>query len=147
MVLQGIKMFISRKSIFAISVMMDIAHNAKDRLVSAKELADRHGVMPRFFEIMLKNLANYGLIRGQRGPKGGYQLARTFKDISIADIVQAVSFERDEEDKELVLRTAPSLLPFLQATNSDILERLKKNTLADLMRDESQQSVRAALAS
>ncbi len=147
MVLQGIKMFISRKSIFAISVMMDIAHNAKDRLVSAKELADRHGVMPRFFEIMLKNLANFGLIRGQRGPKGGYQLARKLSEITVSDIVQAVSHERDEEDRELVTRTAPTLLPFLQTTNSYILDKLSENTLADLMRGQSQQNHVAALAS
>lgn len=139
-------MFISKKTIYAISVMIDISQNAHDRLVSAKELADRHEVMPRFFEIMLKNLASAGLIRGQRGPRGGYQLARDTDNIAISDIVRAVSMDKDDEFL-LPKATQAQLMPYMQQTNNFILRKLSETSLADLLQPNSRSHSPQAMAS
>jgi Rrf2 family protein len=60
----------------AVLAVADIALHARGEAVAAKDLAARHGLPPRHFETILQDLARAGLVKGQRGPKGGYHLAR-----------------------------------------------------------------------
>ncbi len=126
-------MFFARRTILALSVMMDIAQHAGHQPVSAKDLAERHGVLPRFFEIMLKTLANAGLIRGQRGPKGGYQLAREMNAILVADIVTAIAADADKDELPLPQTAQARLLPYLGEMDAYLLHKLQETTLGDLL--------------
>jgi Rrf2 family iron-sulfur cluster assembly transcriptional regulator len=133
LVQQDNDMYFPRRSILALSVMIDIAQNAANQPVSAKDLAERHGVLPRFFEIMLKDLASAGLIRGQRGPKGGYQLARPVQDIAVPDIIAAVSGD-GKEDLPMPQAVQGKLMPYLDEMNAFLNNKLRETSLAALMR-------------
>jgi len=87
-----------RKGLLAIAAVVDVAVNARDRPVSAKALAERHGLPPRHLEPVLQALVHDGILRGVRGPHGGYALARERDHIGIDEIVRAAATVRDEDD-------------------------------------------------
>jgi Rrf2 family transcriptional regulator, iron-sulfur cluster assembly transcription factor len=94
---------VSRKGILAIAAVIDVAINAQGRPVSAKALAARHKLPPRHLEPVLQALVRDGILRGIRGPHGGYELAREHKKITAEDILRSASRVEDEEDKQTSL--------------------------------------------
>jgi len=92
---------VSRKGILAIAAVIDVAINARSRPVSAKALAARHKLPPRHLEPVLQALVRDGILRGVRGPHGGYELAREPRRISAEDILSAASAAEDADDPPL----------------------------------------------
>jgi Rrf2 family transcriptional regulator, iron-sulfur cluster assembly transcription factor len=86
-----------RKGLLAIAAVLDVALNGRDRPVSAKALAARHGLPPRHLEPVLQALVHDGILRGVRGPHGGYALARERGRIAIDEIVRAAATVRDDD--------------------------------------------------
>lgn len=80
---------VSRKGILAIAAVIDVAVHAHGRPVSAKALAARHKLPPRHLEPVLQALVRDGILKGVRGPHGGYELARERKRITAEDILRA----------------------------------------------------------
>lgn len=94
---------LSRKGILAVAAVIDIALNARRRPVSAKALAARHKLPPRHLEPVLQSLVREGILRGVRGPHGGYELAREHKRISAEDILRAAASTEENGGIELRL--------------------------------------------
>jgi Rrf2 family protein len=90
---------VSRKGILAIAAVIDVAINAQSRPVSAKALATRHKLPPRHLEPVLQALVRDGILKGIRGPHGGYELAREHKDITAEDILRAASSAEDADEQ------------------------------------------------
>src|SRR5713226_3722719 len=84
-----------RKGILAIAAVIDIALNARGRPVAAKALATRHRLPPRHLEPMLQALVRHGILKGIRGPRGGYELARERSHISAEQILRAAETAED----------------------------------------------------
>jgi|SRR6185437_5353868 Rrf2 family iron-sulfur cluster assembly transcriptional regulator len=89
---------VSRKGILAIAAVVDIAINAHNRPVSAKALAARHKLPPRHLEPILQALVRERILRGVRGPHGGYEVAREYRRISADDIMRAANAAEDTEN-------------------------------------------------
>src|SRR6516225_2050682 len=77
-----------RKGALAIAAVIDIAINARGRPVAAKSLATRHRLPPRHLEPVLQALVRHGILKGTRGPRGGYELAREQRRITADDILR-----------------------------------------------------------
>src|SRR5205085_12465513 len=84
-----------RKGLLAIAAVIDVALNARERPVSARKLAARHNLPPRHLEPVLQALVHEGIFHGVRGPRGGYQLSRERRRITIADILRAAGSAED----------------------------------------------------
>lgn len=80
---------LSRKGILAIAAVIDVTLHGSERPVSAKHLAERHNLPPRHLEPVLQALVRDGVLRGIRGPHGGYALARDSSAITADDILRA----------------------------------------------------------
>jgi Rrf2 family transcriptional regulator, iron-sulfur cluster assembly transcription factor len=80
---------LSRKALLAFAAVVDVALHARGQLVSAKDLAARHGLPARHLEPVLQALVREGVLKGIRGPRGGYELGRERKRISVNDILKA----------------------------------------------------------
>ena len=80
---------LSRRSLLAIAAVVDIALHARPLPVSAKAMAARHNLPPRHLETVLQALVRHGILKGVRGPRGGYELARERRRITAGDIVRA----------------------------------------------------------
>jgi Rrf2 family protein len=92
---------VSRKGILAIAAVVDVAMNARDRPVSARALAARHKLPPRHLEPVLQALVRDGILKGIRGPHGGYELGRERKRITAEDIVRSANRADDHDDGAL----------------------------------------------
>jgi Rrf2 family protein len=91
---------LSRKDILAIAAVIDVALNSASRPVSAKALASRHGLPPRHLEPVLQALVHDGILRGVRGPRGGYELGRAQENITAIDILRAAGTVEDPQAEE-----------------------------------------------
>jgi len=80
---------------FAIAAVIDIALNSHDRPVAAKALANRQRLPPRHLEPVLQSLVRNGILKGLRGPHGGYELAREQHRITADNILRAAGPDDD----------------------------------------------------
>jgi Rrf2 family iron-sulfur cluster assembly transcriptional regulator len=77
-----------RRGILAIAAVVDVALHAGPMPVASKPLAARHHLPPRHLELLLQGLVQANILRGVRGPRGGYQLARERRRITAGEIVR-----------------------------------------------------------
>jgi Rrf2 family transcriptional regulator, iron-sulfur cluster assembly transcription factor len=80
---------LSRKGLLAIAAVIEVAAHGRGRPVSAKVLAARHDLPARHLEPVLQALVRMGILKGIRGPHGGYELARERRRITADDILRA----------------------------------------------------------
>src|SRR4029077_18284277 len=86
----GLRMaLLSRKGLLAIAAVIDVALQGRGRPVSAKALAARHSLPARHLEPVLQALVRVGILKGIRGPRGGYELGRERRRINADDILRA----------------------------------------------------------
>jgi Rrf2 family protein len=70
--------------------MLDIALNDGYGPVQLKDLAKRQDLSMKYLEQIVPSLKTAGLIRSIRGAGGGYILAKSARDITLLDIVEAL---------------------------------------------------------
>jgi Rrf2 family protein len=126
---------LSRKGLLAIAAVIDVAVNARSRPVSAKALAARHKLPARHLEPVLQALVRDGILRGMRGPHGGYALARERRRISAADILRTTNSVEDSGDpppESFLIRDV--VRPALETAQRSFSQELGRVTLEDLAR-------------
>jgi Rrf2 family protein len=127
--------FLSRRSLLAIAAVTDIALHARPMPVSAKALAARHNLPPRYLEPVLQALVRQGVLKGVRGPRGGYELARERRRVTAGDIVRiAMSAQDDEAASPLPESRLAEIVvaPLVQQGTEALLAELDKVTVDDL---------------
>jgi Rrf2 family transcriptional regulator, iron-sulfur cluster assembly transcription factor len=123
-----------RKALLAIAAVVEVALHAQQRPIAAKSLASRHGLPPRHLETILQALVRDGILRGIRGPRGGYQLARKRHQVSAGDILRAsetVNELLDSPSSELMVK---AVLPALSAAEDEFAQALSRISLDDMAR-------------
>src|SRR6202047_5640158 len=85
-----------RKGLLAIAAVIDVAVQAPGCPISAKTLAARHALPPRHLEPVLQALVREGILKGIRGPGGGYELAGEARDITAEQILRAAELIGDD---------------------------------------------------
>ena len=133
---------LSKKTMFVLEAVLDIACNARPDPVQSKDIALRQGIPQRYLEGALQHLVRAGILRGVRGPKGGYRLARERRRITVAEVVRLME-EMDDLDTEPV--TSPLgravVQPLWRELRDDLLDRLEGVSLEDLYRQARQSGV------
>ena len=81
---------LSRKSLMALEAVLDVALHARPDPVQAREITARQGVPQRYLEQIMQALVRANILRGVRGPRGGYRLARERRRISIREIFEVI---------------------------------------------------------
>lgn len=129
---------LSRKILFAIEAVLDIAYHAGAAPVQSREITRRQGIPRRYLEHALQSLVRHGVLSGVRGPHGGYRLARERRKITVGEIVRIV---RDvTSDGETADEDGGSPLgrfvvqPLCQELQGELMARLDAVTLDDLCR-------------
>ena len=126
-----------RKGIWAIAAVIDIALHSRGRPVAAKALAARHRLPPRHLEPVLQALVRQGILKGVRGPRGGYELAREARRISAEDILRAAGTaeDNDETPHSGSPLLAQVLLPALAQAEQSFSAALSRISVDDLVRN------------
>jgi Rrf2 family protein len=83
-------MRVTTRTRYAIRALYHLAFHRAGEAAQAKEIADAQKIPLRFLEQILQDLRRAGLVEARRGPRGGYALARTPAEISLADVLRAV---------------------------------------------------------
>ena len=81
---------LSKKLLFAIEAVVDIAYHAGPAPVRSNDISRRQGIPRRYLEQVLQQLVHKGILSGQRGPRGGYRLARERRRITLGEIIRIV---------------------------------------------------------
>jgi Rrf2 family protein len=77
---------------YALRAVVELAAvgGTADRPITAERLATAQEIPPKFLESILLQLRRAGIVHSQRGPEGGYWLARPAEDISLADVIRVI---------------------------------------------------------
>ena len=83
-------MMITSKGRYALRTMVDLAQHGNGGLVTLKDVAARQDISQKYLEQIVTQLSKAGLVKGIRGPQGGYRLSREPKDYNVGEILQLV---------------------------------------------------------
>ena len=83
-------MRLTSKGRFAVTAMLDLALNSSRGPVTLAGISDRQKISLSYLEQLFGKLRRRSLVESVRGPGGGYNLARSPAELSVADIIRAV---------------------------------------------------------
>jgi len=128
---------------FAIEAVVDIAYNSGERPVQSKDIAERQGIPRRYLEQVLQHLVRADVLRGVRGPRGGYRLARERRRIPLGEIVRIVAgMNMDEEDEDTGSELGSVVLrPLWEEMQEEALVKLDAISIEDLCRTARQAGI------
>lgn len=141
---------LSKKLLFAIEAVVDIAYNAGPSPVRSSEISRRQGIPRRYLEQVLQQLVHHGVLAGQRGPRGGYRLARERRRITIGEIIRIV--RQLEGASDPVQETEGSEIghavvrPIWAEIQQDMMDRFDRMTIEDLCDRARQQGIKSEVA-
>lgn len=124
----------SRKTMLALEAVLDVAYNARPDPVQSKDITARQGVPQRYLEQVMQALVHHGILKGVRGPRGGYTLARERRRITVGEVVRVLD-QIDEADTEPVSKAdlgEQVIGPLCAETREAMLHRLDAITMEDL---------------
>jgi len=127
---------LSRKTLFAIEAVLDIAYNAGALPVQSREITRRQGIPRRYLEQVLQNLVRAGVLNGVRGPRGGYRLARERRRITVGDVVRVIldmENRADPAEKPDTSSLGVAVVgPMWENVSQQCMDQLDRITIQDL---------------
>lgn len=93
-------MVFSKRSRYGIRALIDLARNAGNGSIQLSEIAGRNNISVKYLEQIFSALRKAGIIRSIKGPQGGYFLAVSPENLTIAEIIVALdgSYFFEQED-------------------------------------------------
>lgn len=131
---------------YAVEAVLHIAYNGGTDPISGRDIAKRQGLPPRYLEQMMQQLVHSGILRGVRGPKGGYVLARERRRINVAEICRVVR-EMDPLEEEAFNQTPLGrqiVFPLYGKLEAELSEKLEQLHMADLCEQAAQSGIAKA---
>lgn len=83
-------MRLTTKGRYAVTAMLDLAYHSQKHPVTLTDIATRQTISLSYLEQLFARLRKAGMVKGVRGPGGGYTLSRSAHEVNIADIIEAV---------------------------------------------------------
>jgi len=81
---------VSTRGRYALRAMVDVGLHESVGPVLRQEIADRQEISANYVAQIFRELAAVGLLRGVKGPGGGYVLAKPADQIRAGDVVRAI---------------------------------------------------------
>ena len=118
-----------------VEAVLDVAYNARPDPVQSKDITRRQGIPQRYLEQVMQQLVHKGILKGVRGPRGGYTLARERRKITVGDVVRVVDQLDAEGDSDPVSQAELGekvIAPLWEETRDIVLQRLDRITMQEL---------------
>ena len=143
-------MRVSAKSDYALRALLVLAQADEAEAVSAEELGRRQDIPHNFLQAILADLRRAGVVLSQRGQAGGWRMARSPADVTVADVIRAVdgplvSVYGLRPEAVSYKGEAEILQPVWIAARSALREIFESVTLESLVRGELPDVVRARI--
>ena len=131
-------MKLSKKSRYGLRALIDLAVNSRTELVSLGSIAQRNDISAQYLEHVFSALSKAHIVKSMKGSQGGYFLERDPKEITVAQIVEALEGTydlEDEVDRNSVERGDQEAIQHLiiDRINDCVQEILEDVTLKDLV--------------
>jgi len=130
---------LTTRSEYALLALIHLARAKGPANVSAVAIAEAQGLPPKFLEQLLLVLKRGGLVKSQKGQRGGYKLARPAEKISLAEIIRLLDGALAPTDSVSRYFYEPTpverekrLLKVFKEIRDLVSARLEKTTLADV---------------
>jgi Rrf2 family protein len=126
---------LSRKTLLALEAVIDIAFNGRPEPVQAKEITARQGVPQRYLEQVMQQLVRAGVLKGVRGPRGGYRLAKERRRITVGEVVRIAESLDDDETETATPRSdlgSRIVTPLIASLQDEVMARLDAISIEDL---------------
>ncbi len=138
-------MKISTKGRYGLRILLDLALYAKNAPRQMKDIAQSQQISEKYISRLILNLNNAGLITSLRGVKGGLQLAKPPKEITLLEIIEAmegsVSVVECVLDKTFCKKSEDcSACKTWTSLNKKIKKQMQEFTLKDLVKSEKKQN-------
>ena len=115
---------ITTKSPYALRALAELARAGDDVPVPIGELARRREVPVQFLEQLFAVLRRAGILRSQRGVKGGYSFARAPNEVTVLEIVELLDGPLGAGSEGIFSESAAAARAVLaKATIADVVER------------------------
>jgi Rrf2 family protein len=131
--------------LFAIEAVVDIAYHSGGQPVQSGDITRRQGIPRRYLEQVLQRLVRAKILSGVRGPRGGYNLARERRRITVGEIIRIVRAMElsgdplaDDTGSELAVKV---IRPIWLDLQSEVMTRLDELTIDDLCNDANKRGV------
>ncbi len=83
-------MLVTAATRYAIRAVFDLAFYGDGNPIKIRDISVRQGISERYLEQIFYKLLKAGLIKGKRGPRGGYVLAKDASSITVTDLISAI---------------------------------------------------------
>lgn len=132
---QGPQMLRQDRLLLALDIVLDVAFHVGrgGEVTGAGDIADRMGAARRGIEPVLQNLTRAGILDSMRGPRGGYRLARAARDLTLLEVMDAVSGDEAPEAPAGKLAAAVTA-PLWRDLDQALRDKLAGLTMSDLLR-------------
>ena len=115
---------ITTKSPYALQALTELGRSGDAGPVPIGELARRRGIPVQFLEQLFATLRRAGVLKSQRGVKGGYTFARPTSEITVLEIVELLDGPLGRDAEGIFAEAAAAARAVLDAsTIADVVER------------------------
>src|SRR4051794_22005245 len=125
---------ITTKSPYAVRALAELARSGAGP-VPIGELAKRRDIPVQFLEQLFANLRRAGILKSQRGVKGGYSFARDPSEVTVLEVVELLDgpFGAGAGAESVFSEAAAAARAIMQnATISDVVERENRSAGAHM---------------
>ena len=124
---------ITTKSPYALRALAELARMGVDVPVPIGELARRREIPVQFLEQLFAVLRRAGVLRSQRGVKGGYSFARDPSEITVLELVELLDGPLGSDATGIFADAAGAAREVLSATTiADVVERENREAGASM---------------
>ena len=132
-------MKLTRRSEYALLALIHLARAKGEGYVSVAAMAEAQGLPAKFLEQLLMALKRARLVKSQKGPHGGYRLARPAEKISLAEVIRLLdgALAPTESVSTYFYESTPverekRLLRIFKEIRDFVSAKLERTTLADV---------------
>ena len=131
-------MKISTKGRYALCVMVDLAEHRQEGYVALKDIAVRQNISKKYLEQIVALLNRPDILRTVRGAQGGYMLARSPENYTVAEILKIAEgslapIPNLDDPSEAAAAADAQLLPIWQGLYNVVNDYLEGITLQDIL--------------
>ncbi len=115
---------ITTKSPYAVRALAELARSGGAGPVPIGELARRRDIPVQFLEQLFAALRRAGILKSQRGVKGGYSFARDPSTVTVLEVVELLDGPLGADAEGIFAEATAATRAVLEgATNADVVER------------------------
>lgn len=132
-----------KKLYYAVEAVLYIAYYSNETPISSRDIARQQGLPARHLEQIMQKLVHGKILRGLRGPKGGYQLAKPANRITLGDICAKINEDDAISDLPPTTLLGEEIVrPFWDVLSNGVNDRLRVITIADLCEQANKKNIR-----